>query len=89
MSMTFNEFQRELKKRINDPQTAFLFSLMYEYLSALNQQLDDCAAVILNLAEQQQRFAEFNNVLEGQIKNLRRRDDTDISSVSPDPDTEH
>lgn len=89
MTMTFNEFQRELKKRLNDPQQAYLFSLMYEYLIALNQQLDELAALTLNLTEQQQRFVEFNTTLEGQLKNLRRRGDTDIGSVSPDPDTEH
>lgn len=90
--MTFNEFQRELRKRVNDPQVAYMFSLCFETITELNRQLDEMASLLLNLTEQQQRFVEFNEHTQEILKKVERRgrpDGVEVHSVVNDPDTEH
>ena len=90
--MTFNEFKRELDRRVKDPQISYMLAFMFEAITAQNQQLDEMASLLLNLAEQQQRFVDFNAQTQETLKRVERRgrpDGVEVHSVSNDPETEH
>ena len=87
--MTFNEFQRELNRRVKDPQLAYMLTFMFETIVTQNQQIDEMASLLLNLAEQQQRFVEFNAQTQEVLKRVERRgrpDGVEVHSVANDPE---
>jgi len=70
MSLTFNEFQRELQKRGVDGPNAYMFTLVYERLSECMQQQEEVTKAVLMFAEQLQMFI-----------NLRELDIRDVEAV--------
>lgn len=86
---TFNEFQRELRKRINDPQVAYMLSMLFEKMTALSAQVDDCASVLLNVVNQNERVASLNANTMQRVQRIERKgmpEGVEVTSVSPDPE---
>lgn len=89
---TFNEFNREIQKRISDPEVRFILLAQFEMIQHLSKEMNEFASLLLNLANQQQRFAELNAATQEQLKQLSRRGTPDgISIVSEpiDPEERH
>lgn len=87
--LTFNEFQRQIKNRGIDPQTAYMFTLMFEYIIELNKQGDEQASLMLNLFEQMQRVVELNKStldLANKVKRQGKPEGVEVASVAYDPD---
>jgi hypothetical protein len=85
--MTFNEFQRELSKRISDRNVSYMLALTFEHNMALNKQLDDMAGIILNMADELGRLVMLNKHTQLQLAALQRRNDNDlVQSVIPTPE---
>lgn len=70
---TYNEFNREMQKRIQDPQMRYVFMTMFEILVQQSNDIDNLAKLVVNLAEQQQKFAEFNKAMQADIEAVKRR----------------
>jgi len=70
MSLTFNEFQRELTKRGIDGPIAYMFTLVYERLAESINNQEETAGAILMLTEQMQSFV-----------NLREMDIRDVDAI--------
>jgi hypothetical protein len=89
MAMTFNEFNKELTNRIQDPNIRWFFAYMFEVLVSHNTQMDEMAGLLLNLAEQQSKFAEFNAITQEKLKRVERRgrpDGIEVESVLNKPE---
>ena len=87
--MDHNQFQRELVNRNIGKQEAYLFSLIYERLSDLSQQVDMCAKLIDQLTSSLAGFVSLNENIMRDIGQLKRRgmpDGIDVHSVVNDPD---
>lgn len=90
---TFNEFQRELQKRNIDPQSAYMFTLVYERLIETQRELTTCTRLLSQMTDSMAGFVQLNEMQQGQIKQLLRHgrpDGIEIESVANDPnDREH
>jgi len=51
MALGFNEFQKELQKRKIDPQSAYVFTLLYERLIQTNQTVEEMAKLVTQFAD--------------------------------------
>lgn len=88
-SHTFNEFQRELRKRDIPPNTAFMFTLVYERLAEVMKSQEMLAKVCTELAGNLQGLAELNEVNTRRVQRLSqglREDGVDVASVANEPE---
>jgi hypothetical protein len=87
MSLTFNQFQRELRDRgIEGPQ-AYMFTLIYERLIETENQLIMCARLINEMAGTMQKVVGLNEIQQAELKKLMRGgrpDGVDVHSVAWD-----
>lgn len=86
MSLSFNEFQRELRKRNIDGPIAVILTTMYEQIREQGEQLDQAAKLILELTNTVEGFVGLNEVMQGRVEQLSKRvagevDGVDLSSV--------
>lgn len=92
-SMTFNEFQKELNKRISDPQVVYMLTFMFEQLVNLQQQQEQVGTVLVQFADQLSSFVSLHErTQEGLQKILRggRPDGVEVMSAAlDDPDKKH
>ena len=93
MSLSFNEFQRELAKRVQDPQLQYILTLMYERMSENARQLDECASLLVTFANALETMTKMHQSDQGTIGELARRaglitkpSGIDVASVAADPD---
>lgn len=87
---TFNEFQKELQRRINDPQQVFVLTYLYEVLVEHNKQIEMLATILTQQAEALHKIALLRVEDVEQIKKLTRKvEGVDVESVAFDPETEH
>jgi hypothetical protein len=87
--LTFNEFQRELRKRDIPPNTAYMMTLIYERLAEVMKSQVALAEVCTQLAGNLQGLAELNEVNTRRLHNISRgimADGVDVSSVANDPE---
>lgn len=88
-SVTFNEFKRELDKRIRDPQVAYMFALMYERFADVMKGQEETAKVCIKLAEAQAGFVQLNEITQRRMHQLALtgsiNDGADVGSVMVDP----
>lgn len=91
-SATFNEFQRELNKRISDPQVAYMLTMLYERLGQVLQEHEEMAKMMVQFAEALAGFVQLNEIQKEHIMQIARRvgmaRDAEVKSVVGDP-TEH
>jgi len=89
-SVTFNEFKRELDKRIKDPQVAYMFALLYERFADVMKGQEETAKVCVALANSMQGLVKLNEVTERRMRQLAKtgmiNDGADIASVMIDPE---
>jgi len=78
---SFNEFQRELNKRGIEGHMAIVLTEMYEQIRDLAEQSDQCAKVLMSLANTVGNVVELHHVTQGQVAGLRERMAGDASGV--------
>lgn len=73
----FNEFNRELERRISDPQLRFVLVMMYQHIMAMAAQVDACANVVSAMVDTvgnvvelhsatQQKVQQFHKIIRGE-----------------------
>jgi hypothetical protein len=85
--VTYNEFQRELRAKGIPEREAYFFSLLYERLGEVEQQLTEAASVILGMANTLEMFNSLSKEQQLQIRNLQRMgrpDGVEVKSVAWD-----
>lgn len=87
MSMTFNQFQRELQNRNIDAQTAYMLTLIYERFAQLAKEHELMAQSIAQMADNMQQFVTLREddrkrLMEMQRKISGRSDGIDVFSES-------
>lgn len=91
--MEFNQFQKELRDRGIEGQQAYVFTMLYERLSDLAQQVTLSARIVNELADAVNKFADLHEHTQRQLKIMMRHgrpDGVEVHSVANDPDdTEH
>jgi hypothetical protein len=88
-SHTFNEFQRELRKKDIPPNTAFMLTLVYERLAEVMKSQELLAKVCAELATNMKGLADLNEVNTKRMERLSRglrEDGIDIASVANEPE---
>jgi len=91
MSLSFNEFQRELRKRNIDPNTAFILTLLYERLAEVMKGQEETATVVLGMAQTMQGFVQLSEANNKKMQQLARgqyESGVDVMSVANDPEDE-
>lgn len=86
---TFNEFQRELQKRNIDPNTAYMFTLVYERLAHVMKEHEQFAKALMQIAVNLQDFVtvrEQDRALIERVMKGQREPGVDVVSVANDPD---
>lgn len=90
-SATFNEFQRELNKRISDPQVAYMFTMLYERFGQVLKEHEEMATMLVTFADQLSNFVALNEIQKKHIMDIALRvgaaKHSDVKSVGRDPDT--
>lgn len=88
-SLTFNEFQRELRKRDVPPHTAYMLTLLYERLAEVMKSQEELAKVSMELALNMSGLAHLNEINTKRMERLSRglrEDGVDIASVANEPE---
>jgi len=93
MSLTFNEFQRELRNRGVDGPNAYMFTLVYERLSECLQQQEEIAGAILMMTQQLQMFVNLREMDTRDMETVKRKigmigktPGVDVHSVANEPE---
>ncbi len=73
MSMSFNEFQRELQRRNIDGPVAVMLTTMYEQIRETAEQVHQCATIIETLVNTVANFTALHEATQGQVSELRKR----------------
>jgi len=81
MGMTFNEFQRELKKRGIEGHLAIALTAMYEQQRETAEQLDQAMKILLGIVQTVENFVSLNEAMNGRIQSLQQRIAGDVSGV--------
>lgn len=71
--LTFNEFQRELRKRNIEPHTAYMLTMLYERMGELTKQLDEMAGMLLTYANQLEGFVQLRVADQQFLRGIKRR----------------
>jgi hypothetical protein len=93
MSLTFNEFQRELRNRGIDGPSAYMFTLIYERLSECLQNQEEITNVIVMLTEQMHAFVNLReldardmDVIKKKVGVIGKTSGVDVHSVANEPE---
>jgi hypothetical protein len=73
--MTFNEFQRELTSKGIEGPHAYVFTLIYERLVHMGNEIDNNAKALLALANSVRAFVELHEVTQGRVMDILKRED--------------
>jgi predicted HTH domain antitoxin len=87
MTLTFNQFQKELRDREVPAREAYLFTLIYERLIETENQLSMCANLIASLADSLANVVELNAKQQAELRKVMRGgmpDGVDVHSVAWD-----
>jgi len=84
MSMTFNQFQMELRKRGIEGHQAIMLSTIYEQVLEMAKQLDMMANIINGVVETVQNFADLHEATQGQVNDMRQRFGENVRSEELD-----
>lgn len=92
MAMTFNQFQRELKRRGIDTHLAIILTELYSQQRELGRQMNQLAEIIDQVVGTVGQFAELHEATQGKVMELKRDIAGDVEGVSietEDTKTEH
>lgn len=81
MSLSHIEFQRELQKYNVDKGQAIIFTMLYERVMDLSQQVEMCARLLNEVVDSVKGFAELHEKTQAQIKKFERRNEVEGVSV--------
>lgn len=88
-SLTFNEFQRELRKRNIPEDHAFIFTLLYERFGEMQKEHEFMASICTSLADNMRGLVQLNEQNVNRIKRLSQGkgmvEGVDVDSVAIDP----
>lgn len=87
MSLTFNQFQKELRDREVPAREAYLFTLIYERLVETESQLTMCVSLVAELAGAMESFVNLGEAQQKALRTLIRGgkpDGVEVSSVAWD-----
>lgn len=73
MSLSFNEFQRELLKQDIDPKLAYLFTLMYERFGELLAQQEEAARILITFANTLEKSVMMQQVDQRTLGEVAKR----------------
>lgn len=73
MSLTFNQFQKQLRDQNIDPRTAYFLSLMYEQHVEVLKQVDQMATIINSLADTVGGVVELHAVTKERVETMNKR----------------
>jgi hypothetical protein len=84
--MDWNEFNRELQKRVSDPGLRYILGMIYERLLDVANQQEANMSVTVALAETMQNFVSLNDLMMEDVKKLNKivkgeRDGVELRSV--------
>lgn len=87
MSLSWNEFNRELQNRVSDPGLRYMLGMIYERLLDQAKQMDMCASVTNEMATVMNNFVAMNEVFDERLKALNKhvRGEADGVSLSSVP----
>jgi hypothetical protein len=73
--MTFNEFQRELRAKGIEGPNAEVFTLIYERLVHMGNEIDNNAKALLALANSLRSFVTLHEVTQDRVMAILKRED--------------
>ena len=79
--MDWNEFNRELQNRVNDPGVRYLLGLVYERQLHMAKQVDACSSIVNELANVMSNFVTLHEVLDERLKALNKHVKGDTEGV--------
>lgn len=82
MAESFNDFNRELQRRISDPQARYMFGLMYERMVDLSNQNDQMARVLLDMVNNVNRVVQMQGLQGTDLTSLRKQINSEVAGVS-------
>jgi hypothetical protein len=88
-SLTFNEFQRELRKRELDPKLEYLFTMLYEQQAEIIKQQDLLGQALLDMTGTVASFVKLHEATQKKVMQIARQgrpEGVDVFSVANDPD---
>ena len=68
--MDWNDFNRELQNRIDDPQLRYMLGLIYERLLDMGKHVDANSNVLLETVGAFQNMVGLNEILSNRVKTL-------------------
>jgi hypothetical protein len=89
MSLTFNEFQRELQKREIPDNIAYVLTMMYEQVVEVSKQGDAAARIMLELAKTMENLTLLHHDTQRKVFEFKRSErdfGIDVKSVMPEPE---
>jgi hypothetical protein len=69
--MSFNEFQRELKKRGIEGHMAIILTGMFEQMRSMAEQLDESSKIMLSLVDTVGNVVELHHATQGRVDTIR------------------
>lgn len=72
MSLTFNQFQKELRNRNIDPQVAYCLSIIYEQQVEVIKQVDAIANIVNSLADTVGNVVQLHEITTGRLQELNK-----------------
>jgi len=84
--MDWNDYNRELQKRVSDPGVRYMLGLVYERLLDACKQVDHNNELLLAFAETMRTLINVNEQMDGKIRGLDKavrgqRDGVSVESV--------
>jgi hypothetical protein len=70
--MDFNEFNRELERRISDPQLKYMLALQYQHIMAMAAQLDAMSKVVSEVVNSLQGVVGLHAATQGKVQDMAR-----------------
>lgn len=82
---TYNEFQRELQRRGIDPQSSYMFTLIYERLIHMAKEIEEQSKICLGLANSLQGVVGLHEETQKKMKELAKHNQTEGIEVKSEP----
>ena len=80
--MDWNNFNRELQKRVSDPGLRYILGLIYERLLDTTKQVDANNELLLAFAETMKDVIEINEHIDNRVKGLTKMVTGRVDGVS-------
>ena len=84
MSMTFNQFKKQLTDRNIEPHTAIMLATVYEQVLEMAKQIDMMSNIVGSLADTVGNVVELHSVTQGHVKDMRQRFGENVRSEELD-----